>query len=63
MQPRPLHLLGHRGIDPDAYRAAEEAGRVEQDIPVNHSAAFAPVIQPKLDTGTQALITAALAWL
>ncbi|MDQ3901807.1 MAG: amidohydrolase [Actinomycetota bacterium] len=51
------------GIDPDAYRRAAEAGRVAQDIPVNHSANFAPVIQPTLDTGTQALVVAALAWL
>lgn len=54
---------GIGGIDPDAYRAAEESGRVPQDIPVNHSASFAPVIQPTLDTGTQALVVAALAWL
>lgn len=33
------------------------------DIPVNHSPRFAPVIQPTLDTGTQALIVAALACL
>lgn len=51
------------GSDPDAYRAAEESGRVGQDIPVNHSAAFAPVLQPTLDTGTQALVVAAMAWL
>jgi hypothetical protein len=36
---------------------------VAQDIPVNHSASFAPVLQPTLDTGTTALVTAALAWL
>jgi hippurate hydrolase len=54
---------GIGGIDPEAYRAAEESGRVAQDIPVNHSAAFAPVIQPTLDTGTQALVVASLAWL
>ena len=48
---------------PSTYDAAEQAGRVAQDIPVNHSAAFAPVIQPTLDTGTQALVVAALAWL
>ena len=36
---------------------------MDQDIPVNHSAAFAPVIQPTLETGTDALVTAALAWL
>ncbi|UQU62600.1 amidohydrolase [Couchioplanes caeruleus] len=51
------------GIDPDVYRRAQEAGRVTQDIPVNHSATFAPVLQPTLTTGTQALVVAALAWL
>jgi amidohydrolase len=51
------------GIDAEAYGAAEAAGRVAQDIPVNHSARFAPVLQPTLDTGTQALVVAALAWL
>ena len=48
---------------PDGRFAAEAAGRVAQDIPVNHSARFAPVIQPTLDTGTQALVVGALAWL
>src|SRR5437763_13034916 len=38
------------GIDADEYDAAAKAGRVAQDIPVNHSARFAPVIQPTLDT-------------
>jgi hippurate hydrolase len=51
------------GIDADTYHRADQAGRVAQDIPVNHSAAFAPVLQPTLDTGTQALVVAALAWL
>jgi amidohydrolase len=51
------------GVDPGTYQRAEQAGRVAQDIPVNHSAAFAPVVQPTLDTGTQALVVAALAWL
>lgn len=59
----PATYWGIGGIDPDAYRAAERAGRVARDIPVNHSSAFAPVIQPTLDTGTQALVVAALAWL
>ena len=61
---RPLHLLvrrrhRRRRLPP----RPSEAGRVAQDIPVNHSASFAPVIQPTLDTGTQALVVAALAWL
>jgi metal-dependent amidase/aminoacylase/carboxypeptidase family protein len=51
------------GIDADTYQRAEQAGRVAQDVPVNHSAIFAPVLQPTLDTGTQALVIAALAWL
>jgi len=51
------------GIDPDAYHRAEQAGRIAQDIPVNHSAIFAPAIQPTLDTGTQALVIAAMSWL
>jgi hippurate hydrolase len=51
------------GIDAEAFDAAERAGRIAQDVPVNHSAAFAPVVQPTLDTGTQALVVAALAWL
>jgi amidohydrolase len=51
------------GIDAATYDAAAKAGRISQDIPVNHSAGFAPVIQPTLDTGTQALVVAALAWL
>jgi amidohydrolase len=51
------------GIDPDTYDAAAKAGRVAQDIPVNHSARFAPVLQPTLDTGTSALVAAAMAWL
>ena len=39
------------------------AGRVAQDVPVDHSADLAPVVQPTLDTGTQALVVGALAWL
>jgi amidohydrolase len=59
----PYTYWGIGGADPDAYAAAERAGRVDHDIPVNHSAGFAPLIQPTLDTGTQALAVAALAWL
>jgi amidohydrolase len=54
---------GIGGTDPAAYRAAKQAGRIAQDIPVNHASTFAPVIQPTLDTGTGALVIAALAWL
>jgi amidohydrolase len=59
----PYTYWGIGGIDEQQYRKAADAGRVAQDIPVNHSPTFAPVIQPTLDTGTQALVVAALAWL
>jgi amidohydrolase len=59
----PYTYWGIGGIDPDTYERAAQAGRVSQDIPVNHSPAFAPVLQPTLDTGTQALVVASLAWL
>src|SRR3954454_14048942 len=59
----PYAYWGIGGIDPATYRRAVEAGRASEDIPVNHSPMFAPVIQPTLDTGTQAMVTAALAWL
>ncbi len=59
----PYTYWGIGCIDPASYREAAEAGRVAQDIPVNHSGNFAPVIQPTLDTGTQTLVVAALCWL
>ncbi|MGW0806005.1 amidohydrolase [Nonomuraea sp. NPDC002799] len=49
--------------DPDAYARAELAGRLTEDVPGNHSPAFAPVILPTLPAGVEALVTAALAWL
>jgi amidohydrolase len=48
--------------DRDAYLAAEKDGRLD-DLPTNHSPKFLPPPQPTLRTGTEALITAALAWL
>ena len=48
--------------DEKTYRAAEKAGRL-QDLISNHSPKFLPPLQPCLRTGTEALTTAALAWL
>jgi hippurate hydrolase len=56
----PYCYWGIGGIDAATYHAAEAAGRVAQGIPVNHSAQFAPVLQPTLDTGVEALVVAAL---
>jgi len=59
----PYTYWGVGCIDAEIYRRAEEAGRVGQDVPVNHAPNFAPVIQPTCDTGTQALVVAAMSWL
>ncbi|MFD7876648.1 M20 family metallopeptidase [Streptomyces sp. NPDC059766] len=59
----PLCYWGIGGIDPEQYAAAARNGTVDQDIPVNHSPVFAPVVQPTLDTGIAALTVAALEWL
>ena len=40
---------GIGGIDPEQYERARKASRVEQDIPVNHSEFFAPVIERRGD--------------
>lgn len=51
------------GVDPKLFEGAEMKDGFPTDIPSNHSAKFAPLIQPTLDTGTQAMVAAALAWL
>jgi hippurate hydrolase len=50
------------GNDPDAYATAKAAGKLNE-LPVNHSPKFAPVLHPTLETGVEALVVAALAWL
>jgi amidohydrolase len=50
------------GTDPDIYAKAKKNGKIG-DIPTNHNPRFAPVIHPTLETGVEALVVAALAWL
>ena len=50
------------GTDPTVYKKAKAAGRVH-DIPTNHNPRFAPVIHPTLETGVEALVVAAKAWI
>lgn len=49
------------GTDPALYAKAKEQGRV-QELPVNHSPRFLPVLHPTLATGVEAMAAAALAW-
>jgi hippurate hydrolase len=50
------------GVDPDTYAEAEREGRLSE-LPTNHNPKFAPVIHPTLETGVEALVTGACAWL
>lgn len=50
------------GTDPDTYTKAKAENRLNE-LPVNHSPKFAPVIHPTLETGVEALVVAAKAWL
>jgi amidohydrolase len=50
------------GTDRQTYAEAEKAGRVNK-IPSNHSPEFAPVINPTLRAGVDAMLGAAGAWL
>ena len=49
------------GTDPDVYAKAKAEGRINE-LPVNHSPHFAPVLHPTLETGVEAMIASALAW-
>jgi amidohydrolase len=49
------------GTDPEVYANAKKAGRLNE-LPVNHSPLFAPVIHPTLQTGVETLVVAAQAW-
>ena len=50
------------GNDPETYEKAKKAGKLNQ-LPVNHSPHFAPVLHPTLKTGVEAMVVAALEWL
>lgn len=49
--------------DPDLFRNALAEGRIPDDVPYNHSPHFAPVQDPSLATGVEAMVTAATCWL
>jgi amidohydrolase len=50
------------GIDSYMYAKAKKDGKLGE-IPTNHNPRFAPVIHPTLETGVEALVIAAQAWL
>ncbi len=61
-QGRPCAFWHWGGVEEGLWDQKVKEGRIE-DIPANHTARFAPVIQPTLKTGVDALCVAALAFL
>ncbi|KAI4186423.1 MAG: hypothetical protein L6R41_003501 [Letrouitia leprolyta] len=59
---RPYIFWSLGGCDPAKWDEANRKGELEK-LPVNHSAGFAPVIEPTLKTGIDALALAALTFL
>ncbi|MFC8681871.1 amidohydrolase [Microbacterium ureisolvens] len=55
----PLVFWFWGGVDPAKFAEALAGGTVERDIPTNHSPFFAPVLQPTLGRGVDALVVAA----
>ncbi|MCJ1235970.1 hypothetical protein MMC14_003946 [Varicellaria rhodocarpa] len=60
-RPCSFWLIG--GTDPKTFDDAKEKGRLSEDIPVNHSPFFAPVMQPTIGIGMDALTLAAMTFL
>ena len=50
------------GTDPALYAKAKAENRLGE-LPTNHNPRFAPLLHPTLETGVEAMMTAALAWL
>jgi hippurate hydrolase len=55
----PLVFWFWGGVDTQTYADAKAGGTIDRDIPTNHSPYFAPVIQPTLGRGVDALVVAA----
>lgn len=51
------------GSDPVIFQQALAANRVNQDIPFNHSPRYAPIQDPTITTGIEAMLVAAMCWL
>lgn len=51
------------GADPKLFAPPAELMKVLAELPSNHSAEYAPVIEPTITVGAKALVAAAKAWL
>jgi hippurate hydrolase len=51
------------GADPVTWEAAFRANRINEDVPFNHSPKYAPIQDPTISTGIEAMLVAAMCWL
>ena len=51
------------GSDPVIFQQALAANRINEDIPFNHSPRYAPIQDPTITTGIEAMLVAAMCWL
>lgn len=59
---KPTCFWVYGGVDPATYDDLEKKGKLNE-VPVNHSAYFAPVIQPTLTVAVDGYALSALTWL
>jgi metal-dependent amidase/aminoacylase/carboxypeptidase family protein len=60
---RPACFWTYGGVDQKLWDKAKKEGRLFEDVPVNHSPFFAPVIQPTLKAAVDAYALSALTFL
>ncbi|KAM0718210.1 hypothetical protein Q7P37_006542 [Cladosporium fusiforme] len=60
---RPYSFFVYGGTAPELWDKAEKEDRLSEDLPVNHSGLFAPVVMPTLQVGLDGYVVAALTWL
>jgi amidohydrolase len=60
---KPSCFWTYGGVDPATWDKLEQEGKLMEEIPVNHSPFFAPVINPTLGVAVDAYAIAALTWL
>lgn len=60
---KPYSFFVYGGTEEGKWDKAEREGRLGEDLPVNHSGLFAPVVQPTLRVGLDGYVVAALTWL
>jgi metal-dependent amidase/aminoacylase/carboxypeptidase family protein len=60
---KPSCFWTYGGVNPETWDRLEKEARLMEDIPINHSPFFAPVINPTLGVAVDAYAVAALTWL